>query len=171
MCQCLYATVMKFLVYMYDLKLHKNHTYWCWCTNYALNTCPWFALIFPHLGYIDTTRTRSEYHHLECRHCAQPRCSSALLENLPIILGHPPSATDLWLDPVGFHPNFFSDWPRALLSYSNQLYSRSRVDTCMLRIKFYIRQSTTLEMWGISIFFNVDGPIVRNCPLLPEVLI
>jgi hypothetical protein len=28
-----------------------------WCTNYALNTCPCFTLIFPQLGYIDTTRT------------------------------------------------------------------------------------------------------------------
>lgn len=146
LCQCLYFIVVWVLVY--DLKSHKNHTYWCWCTKHALNTCPGFALIFPHLGYIDTTRTPSEYHGWECRPCAQARCPSALLENLPFIWGHPPSlsATHLWLDPVGFHPNFFSDWPRALVSYSNQFYPRSYGDTCMLHIKFYIRQSTTLEM-------------------------
>jgi hypothetical protein len=146
LCQCLYFLV----VLVYDLKSHKNHTYWCWCTNYALNTCPRFALISPHLGYIDTTRTPSEYHDWECRRCAQARYPSALLKKSTFIWGHPPSlsATDLWLDPAGFHPNFFSDWPRVLVSYPNQwhVYARSHGDTCMLHIKFYIRQSTTLEI-------------------------
>jgi hypothetical protein len=120
LCQCLYFIEVYFLVY--DLKSHKNHTYWCWSTNHALNVSTCFELVFPHLGYIDTTQTPSEYHDWECKHRAQARCPSILLENLPFIWGHPPflSARDLLLNPVCFHLNFFCDWPRALVSYPNQ---------------------------------------------------
>jgi hypothetical protein len=132
----------------------------------------WFPLIWAILTPPETNQTTI----IGNVDTAQARSPSPLPENLPFIWGHPPSllATEFWLDPVGFHPNFFSDWPRAFVSYSNQSYPRSYGDTCMLHIKFYIRQSTTLEMlleiilniymtaislqiWNISIFLkNVE---------------
>ena len=109
LCQYLYFILVELI--NYDPKIHEIHTYRCWCTKYALSRRPFLALIFSHFDYIRTTQTPSEYRAREFTHCAQSRTSSALLKNPLFIWGHPPSlsATDLFLDHVGFHLNLLSN--------------------------------------------------------------
>jgi hypothetical protein len=69
----------------------------------------------------DTSQTPSEYHIRECRHYTSKTPIHPSRKPTLVWAHSPPlPATGLSLDRVSFHPNFFSNWPRALVSYSYQ---------------------------------------------------